>query len=117
MSTHCNFLAFTQSKTGTFGTFDVNIVRGVMGSGRSDAVYFDVVAHAVKPQDLPAFLTVIPQLMDNDPRHFWAYYGDKKQEKYPVAWIKLVGAGTEKARIALAEDGEAGATPVYGPHS
>ena len=73
MSTHTNFIAFTKSKSGSADTFDVNIVRGVLGSGRSDAVYFDIVAHAVKATDLPAFLVVLPQLMDNDPRHFWAY--------------------------------------------
>ncbi len=73
MSTHCNFVAFTQSRDGAPGTFDVNIVRGVMGSGRSDAVYFDRVAHAVDAKDLPAFLIVLPKLMDADPRHFWAY--------------------------------------------
>lgn len=73
MSTHTNFIAFTKSRDGAADTFDVNIVRGVLASGRSDAVYFDRVAHAVKAADLPAFLVVLPQLMDSDPRHFWAY--------------------------------------------
>lgn len=73
MSSHCNFVAFTASKDGAHGTFDVNIVRGVEGSGRSDAVYFDRVAHAVKADELPAFLIVLPKLMDSDPRQFYAY--------------------------------------------
>lgn len=73
MSTHCNFLAFTKSVSGGAGTFDVNIVRGVAATGRSDSMYFDCIAHAVKHADLSAFLIVIPLLMDNDPRHFWAY--------------------------------------------
>lgn len=76
MSTHTNFVAFTSSRDGAGGTFDVNIVRGVMGSGRSDAVYFDRVAHAIKAEDLPAFLIVLPKLMDSDPRNFWAYVDD-----------------------------------------
>lgn len=73
MSTHVNFVAFTQSRDGAAGTFDVNIVRGVAASGRHDAVYFDRVAHAVPAADLPAFLVVLPKLMDRDPRNFWAY--------------------------------------------
>ncbi len=77
MSTHTNFLAFTPSRNGGPGTFDVNIVRGVAGSGRADAVWFDCVAHAVKAQDLWAFTVSVPQLTDRDPRNFWAYVNDK----------------------------------------